>query len=126
MNEEIKKINKNWKKKIEDLKKKFQNEITKREKANKSIINNIMNSLSDDAKKIIEDKVNDFNSNITEILNSKIEESLAELNKEKGNIENDNKDVLKIKNEIKDAIDDTNKKFTDIMSISEANINADK
>ena len=85
-----------------------------------------MNSLSDDAKKIIEDKVNDFNSNITEILNSKIEESLAELNKEKGNIENDNKDVLKIKNEIKDAIDDTNKKFTDIMSISEANINADK
>ena len=120
MNEKIKETNKKWKSKIEDLKIKFQQELEKREILNQSTIDNIIKTISNNAKEEIKNKVNNYNNNIETILNSKIQDSIANLNKEKEKFSQNEKDILKAQGEIKKTVADSKLDFSKIMNYSQA------
>lgn len=126
MNEKIREINKNWKQKIELLKNKFKNELEQREELNKSIRDNIMKKIANDAKEGIINSVEKFKNNIDGTINSKIQESMANLAKEKKEFIENKKLIENTQKEIKDKVNESQINFNDIMKFSQVNINNDQ
>lgn len=125
MNDKISEINKQWLNIIDQVKINFKTQLEKRKDINKTIIGNLMDTLSNKAKELLEEKVNTYNENISGLLKSKIDQSVAELDKEKENAEKNKNDLLQVQNNIKEAVNQSKEKFNEIISMSQANINND-
>ena len=105
------------------MKNKFINELKQRETLNKNNIEQITKSLSEYAQSVVKSKVEGYNNNIQNALNSKIEQSQISLKSGINDISQALNDINNIKEEIKKQIDESNKNFSQIIEISKININ---
>lgn len=124
--ESIKKCNEKYKLQLEQLKNKFVNELKQRETLNQKNIEQITQNLTECAQSMIKSKVEDYNNKIKNDLNTKIEDSKANLNKGIDDINNVLKNINENKDGIKKHIDDSNANFSKIIEISQVNINENK
>ena len=119
----IKETNDKWKKKFEELNNKFQDELKKRETLNKKTLEEIIDKMSNEAKDMVENRVNDYNNNIKELLKSKLEQSKIDLNNEKKNITQALDEITNTQKEIKEKVEGSKITFSKVMDLSAANIN---
>lgn len=123
LQETINSCNEKYKKQLDELKNKFINELKQRETLNKNNIEQITKSLSEYAQSVVKSKVEGYNNNIQNALNSKIEQSQISLKSGINDISQALNDINNNKEEIKKQIDESNKNFSQIIEISKININ---
>ena len=100
-----------------------QDELKKRETLNKQTLEEIIDKMSNEAKDMVENRVNDYNNNIKELLKSKLEQSKIDLNNEKKNITQALDEITNTQKEIKEKVDGSKITFSKVMELSAANIN---
>ena len=123
MKETFKKCNEKYKVQLEQLKNKFIEELKQRETLNKKNIEQIEKDLIDCAQNMIRSKVEEYNNNVKNDLNSKIEQSKLNLNKGIEEIKSVLNDINTNKDEIKKQIGESNTNFSQIFEMSKINDN---
>ena len=123
LKETFKKCNEKYKVQLEQLKNKFIEELKQRETLNKKNIEQIEKDLIDCAQNMIRSKVEKYNNDVKNDLNSKIEQSKVNLNKGIKEIESVLKDINTNKDEIKKQIGESNTNFSLIFEMSKINDN---
>jgi DNA repair exonuclease SbcCD ATPase subunit len=122
----VKKCNEKYKSQLEELKTKFINELKQREALNKNNIEEITKNLTEYAQNAIKSKVEGYNNNIQNVLNTKIEASKTKLTQDNQDINNILKDINNNKDDIKKQIGESNTNFSKIIEISQINVNDNK
>ena len=122
----VKKCNEKYKVQLEQLKNKFINELKQREALNKNNIEEITKNLTEYAQNTIKTKVEGYNNNIQNVLNTKIEASKTKLTQDNQDINNILKDINNNKDDIKKQIGESNTNFSKIIEISQINVNDNK
>ena len=118
INDKIKGINDKWKNKINELKNKFQKELNEKELINKQLTEQIIIKISKFSKIILEQKLKDYDKNINEIIQNKIEENTKNLTNKKKNINEAVKEAINSQKEIIKDIDNIKSIFTNIINNS--------
>ena len=122
LQEAIQKCNENYKQQLEQLKKKFVEELKQRENLNKTNLEQIQEELTECAKSMIKSKVEESNIKIKEELNSKIEKNKTNLNNGIEEISSILKTIDDNKKEISKQISESNENFSKIYELSQVNI----
>ena len=123
LKETFKKCNEKYKVQLEQLKNKFIEELKQRETLNKKNIEQIEKDLIDCAQNMIRSKVEKYNNDVKNDLNSKIEQSKLNLNKGIEEIKSVLNDINTNKDEIKKQIGESNTNFSQIFEMSKINDN---